>query len=233
MQTNLIKLTPEYLQNRYEFWKEQIGTTNIWNADKFKPVKLLIRKNHRDYNALFQRKFNKTNRTIEDKIIIYNKVEFFDKAYLDSLIVHEMIHQYLTQNNKAGIDPHGRPFTEMMNQINNLFSSNLNIQIRSDNPMIPLKGKGKILHYLLLILKRNDFFCCIIHPKRIQQFNLQVKTLKNLGKINAFLWAKSYDYYFNDATRCMKVLSGEVMTLNEMKTFCKEYGITKINLQIK
>lgn len=230
MQTNLIKLTPEYLQNRYEFWKEQIGTTNIWNAHKFKPVKLLIRKNHRDYNALFQRKFNKTNRTMEDKIIIYNKVEVFDKVYLDSLIVHEMIHQYLTQNNMDGMDPHGKPFTEMMNQINKHFTSKLNIQIRSDNPMIPLRGKGEILHYLLLILKETECFCCIIHHKRIQHFNLQVKTLKNLGKINDFLWAKSYDCYFNDATRCMKVLSGEVMTLNEMKTFCKEYNITKMNL---
>lgn len=230
MQSNLIKLTPEYLQKRFDFWKEQIGTTNIWNAGKFKPVKLLIRKNHRDYNALFQRKFNKTNRTIEDKIIIYNKVEAFDKIYLDSLIVHEMIHQYLTQNDLDSIDPHGKPFTEMMHQINNHFTSKLNIQIRSDNPMIPLKGKGKILHYLLLILKETECFCCIIHPKRIQHFNLQVKTLKNLGKINDFLWAKSYDYYFNDATRCMNVLSGEVMTLNEMKTFCKEYSITKMKL---
>ena len=230
MQTNLIKLTPEYLQNRYEFWKEQIGTTNIWNAEKFKPVKLIIRKNHREYNALFQRKLHKTDRTFEDKIIIYNKVEVFDKVYLDSLIVHEMIHQYLTQNNIDSRDPHGKPFTEMMSQINLHFPSKLNIQVRSDNPMIPLTGKGKILHYLLLILKRKECFCCIIHPKRIQQFNLQVKTLKNLGKINAFLWAKSYDYYFKDASRCMKVLSGEVMTLNEMKTFCKEYNITKMNL---
>ncbi|MCH5226412.1 MAG: SprT-like domain-containing protein [Muribaculaceae bacterium] len=233
MQSNLIKLTPEYLQKRYEFWKEQIGKNNIWNADKFKPVKLIIRKNHKDYNALFQRKFNKSNRTIEDKIIIYNKVEVFDKVYLDSLIVHEMIHQYLTQNKMDDQNPHGKPFIEMMSQINIHFPSKLNIQVRSDNPMIPLKGKGKILHYLLLILKKTQYFCCVIHPKRINEFNLKVKSLKNNGRIKDYLWAQSFDCYFNDFTRCMKVLAGEVMTLQEMKTFCKEYSITKMNLHIK
>ena len=94
MQSNLVKLTPQYLRNRHEFWKEEIGKVGIWDSNKFMPIKLIIRKNHRRYNALFQRRRNLRNNTFEDKIVVYNKVESFEIKFLDSLIVHEMIHQY-------------------------------------------------------------------------------------------------------------------------------------------
>lgn len=225
MKSNLVKLTPQYLRIRHEFWKEEIGKVGIWDSNKFMPIKLIIRKNHRRYNALFQRRRNLRNNTVEDKIVVYNKVESFEIKFLDSLIVHEMIHQYLTQNDLGSQSPHGLQFRDMMNKINEKFKGQLNIQIRSNNPTIPSKGEGESIHNILLVFKNNQCYCCVIHPKRILKFDKIIKDLKRKGKIKDFKWAQSKDFYFNDFSRCMKVLSGRVFPLNAIQQFCQEYKV--------
>lgn len=227
-----MKLSLDYLRTRHEFWKRTIGDAEIWNPSLFQSVTLKIRKNHREYNALFHRRWSSKMKRIEDSIIIYNKVEDFDSVYLDSLLVHEMIHQYLIQNKLGEKRPHGKTFKEMMDKINSAFPGQLNIQVKSSNPNVSKIGSGPINHTLLMIVKEKFGYCCVIHPKKIAKFNDIARTLKNRKQIKNYSWAQSNDCYFNNFSRCMKVLHGEVITLTNFKEYCSLHNITGKEISI-
>lgn len=226
----MMKLTLEYIQERHRFWKEEIAMAGIWNASLFQDVKLIIRKNHRNYNALFQRAYVRRSnvRHREDRIIIYNKTEEFEEKYLNSLIVHEMIHQYLLQSGKTGIRPHGKEFKELMNQINETFPDRLEIKIRSNNPSLPSQGEGDTLHHILLLWTSQLCYCCVINPSKLEFFQRKVARDKKKGLILDYEWKVSTDYYFRQFSRCTKVLSGKSMPHDEVEDYCKVYHVRKI-----
>ena len=227
-----MKLTFEYLKERHAFWKEEIGKAGIWNPQKFKTIKLEIRKKSKTYNALFQRKWikRKIRHRAIDSLIIYNNVEDFDPEYLDGLIVHEMIHQYIFQNNIKDTSTHGIIFQDFMKKINDQFCGKLEINISDYNPTLPTEGPGETVFNLLLILQKNNWFCCVVRPGKIKHFHNHVLTLKRNQKVKDFGWLQSNDIYFNQYPQCTKYLHGKRLPHKDMIVFLKRYNAQKSRL---
>ncbi|MCH5242182.1 MAG: SprT-like domain-containing protein [Muribaculaceae bacterium] len=223
-----MKLEIEYLRERHHYWIYRIGERGIWNPLLFEPVQLVIRKDCRSYNALFHRKvkIKKGVKETTDKIIIYNKVEDFDPKFLDTILVHEMIHQYIFQSEQKDTSTHGRLFKYYMNRINKEFEGELNINIRDRNPAVKLKGPGDKLHTLLLI-QYNDgnWFCAVVMPTRVDYFERMLKQNMKIWKMKTYQWAQSNDVYFNQYSRCTKVLHGIKKSEKEMSVFINELNI--------
>lgn len=226
-----MKLSLPYLYERHEHWKGRIAAAGVWDSELFLPVEIKIRKNHRRYNAVFQRKIKiiKGSKQISDSIVIYNKVEDFDETFIDNIIVHEMIHQFIIQNNLKDTSAHGRLFKGLMNRINSLFPAELSIKVRDLNPDMPLKGKGIEAHRLLLI-EFNDgkWICAVVMPSKIVFFENLIKKNKKIWGVKSYEWAVSYDVFFSRFTRCSSRLHGVTKTPVEMAMFREEYGIATV-----
>lgn len=225
-----MKLSLEYLKERHNYWREEIGRAGIWDPGLFKNVEFEIRGAHRRYNAAFQRKFIVTFNTkkYHDRIIIYNGKIDFEIGFLDSVLIHEMIHQYIIQCDLQDSSTHGKIFKDFMKKINHVFEGRLQVNIKDNNPSIPQYGQGKESHHLLLISMENLWYCCLIHPAKLKEFNKQVKSLKKAGKISDYVWYQSNDISFNRRTRCLKHLKGEKLTNTEIKDFLKKVNAYKL-----
>lgn len=224
-----MKLSLPYLYDRHRYWLERIGEAGIWDVSLFRPVHIFIRPACKSYNALFTRRIKMKNgkREILDRIFIYNKSEEFDPKYLDSLIVHETIHQYIIQNQLKDTSTHGRLFRSFMKKINESFAPDLQIKISDRNPDMKLKGPGVKTHSLLLLnLSTGQSYCCIVNPGKKEYFHNQLQKHAGKWKVKSYCWAKSKDVYFNQFTRCTKSLHGIRMDHDKLSYFCLEYGVT-------
>ena len=225
-----MKLSLDYLNQRHLFWKNEIGETGIWDPDLFQDVLIQIKPKSKTYNGVFSRRWvtKKGVRMLVDKIFIYNNVEDFDQKFLDSVLVHEMIHQYIFQNKIKDTSTHGRIFKGYMARINEAFPEHLKINLKDHNPSIPLKGAGIKIHHLLFSFTDKDFYCCLIHPSKLQEFEKMAKRFKREGRIKKYEWAKSNDVCFDRYVRCTRTLHGIKKPLSELSAFCKEYNITTL-----
>lgn len=223
-----MKLSIDYLNQRHEYWIHRIGETGIWNPLCFQPVNIILRKNSRSYHGMFQRRIKTClgKKNITDKIIIYNKAEDFDHHFIDSVLVHEMIHQYIFQNNLKDNRSHGPLFRGFMKRINDTFPGELKINIRDRNPVIPVKGPGTTVHKLLLLeYTDGNYFLAVIHPSRLDFMEGLVKRNMKLWKFKSYHWAESNDVYFSRYRRCMRSLHGIRKSSEDLAAFCNEYNI--------
>lgn len=135
-----MELTVEYLRQRHAYWIERLADAGIWEADKFKPVELVVRERCKSYVGLFHRKWIKVNvrRRLRDRIIIYRKSADMTVKEIDDTLVHEMIHQYIFQNDLPDSSTHDRLFKDFMQRINAAFPQELKISIYGESPI--LKG---------------------------------------------------------------------------------------------
>ena len=225
-----MKLELNYLRERHELWKREIGEAGIWDAALFQPVEIRIRPKCKSYNGIFSRKWTvkKGERLITDRIFIYNNASDFDPIFIDSVLVHEMIHQYIIQNNIKDSSTHGKLFKDFMVKINSTFPDQLKIRLKDHNPAIPLKGPGLTIHNIILSWTDKDFYCFIIHPKRLSDFDKRIKRYKKTGVVKGFTWAQSVDVHFDNYVRCTKTLHGIKKPLRDMMSFCKEFNVIEI-----
>lgn len=226
-----MKLCLEYLKERHTYWIEEIGKTRIWSPSKFLPVTIVIRRQHRRYNGLFHRRWIKGDkeRTLVDKIIIYNNSDDFEPVFLDSVLVHEMIHQYIIQNGIKDTRTHGKVFKDFMEKINMAFAGRLLISTKAHNPSIPTSGLGETSHVLLLIYKTDEAYCCVINSRKIIEFDNMVSRNKKRWKIKDFRWAISNDIYFNSFRRCTRALHGIKISLQNLESFYRKYNVELVN----
>lgn len=226
-----MKLSIEYLNQRHDYWKWRIGDKGIWNPLCFLPVTMVIRKDCRSYNGMFQRKIvtKGKNREVTDKIIIYNKVEDFNECFLDSVLVHEMIHQYIIQNEIKDTRSHGRIFKGYMNMINRIFPDELKINVKGRNPGVAQQGPGEKLHTILL-MEYNDgtWFLAVVNSSKKDYFEGLLKKWRRKWGIRNYYWAQSGDVYFNNFRRCTRVLHGLKKSREEMTSFCTRYKVILI-----
>lgn len=206
-----MKLNLDHLKERHNYWKNEIGKVGIWNPDLFSDVEIKIRKNHRKYNALFQRRvfLREGMKVVKDKIVVYNRVEDFQPAFIDSVLVHEMIHQYIIQTNQKDSSTHGKLFKGFMNAINRTFKGTLEIKIKDSNPNELKSGPGDTVHKILTLhfLDGRSLYC-VIMPGRETYFERMVKTNRKYWRLKSYDWRESNDVYFNRLTRCSKRLHG-------------------------
>lgn len=224
-----MELSVDYLEKRHRYWIERIAAASIWDAAKFRPVKMIVRKYSSSYDGLFHRKVIKLNgvTATEDRIIIYQQYPDISEREIDDTLVHEMIHQYIFQNNLNDSSAHGRLFKEYMRQINAVFHDELNVTVCS--VMQGRTGPGAIQHKLLLVRKGNgDCYCCRITPGKVDFFLQYIESHKSKSNIKDYLLCESNDRYFDSFTACRTLLSGVRMTLTQLKTLCEAYNVTRI-----
>lgn len=227
-----MKLSEGYLLQRHDFWKDEIAKTGIWKSELFQPVSIRIRPKCKRYNGMFSRKWilKDGKKIVEDRISIYRNSEDFDPIFLDSLLVHEMIHQYIYQNGLKDTSTHGRLFKSFKDRINESFRGRLNINISDHNPMVPLKGPGTTMHRLVLSWNDKDCYCCVINPSRLREFDRMLKRFKKTGTVKDYFWALSNDVHFDRYVRCTKTLHGIKKPMSEMISFCRQYNVMKAPL---
>lgn len=176
---------------------------------------------------MFKRRWVRGNKrnTITDKIIIYRNVEEFNEVFLDSILVHELIHQYIMQNDIKDTSSHGRIFRHMMGRINAAFPDRLNIRIRDNNPDIPREGEGQHNHILLILKTATHFYCCAIYPGRIPDIEKIVKIRSKNWRLTEYFWATSSDRHFDRFVKCMKAIHGEKRLLPTLDEYMAKYNI--------
>ena len=225
-----MQLSLESLKQRYDFWKEEIGNAGIWDANLFQNVEIVVRPKSKRYNGLFSRKWllRGGKRVRTDRIFIYRNSEDFDPVFLDSILVHEMIHQYILQNKLRDTSTHGRLFRTFMNRINTRYPNELNIHISALNPSVALKGPGSNLHYLALLYTDKHFYCCVINPKKVANFDPIIKKYLKNGVLKGYDRAVSNDVMFDRFVKCTKTLHGLKKKLDNLNTFLETHQITII-----
>lgn len=222
-----MKLTIEDLKRRHEFWRLEIGKTGIWEASKFKPVEFLIRKSCKSYHGMFQRRWKKGDKknTLRDRIVIYCDSDKFDDRFVNSVLVHEMIHQYIIQNDMPDTSSHGYLFKTMMTAINNLYKEHLEIKIRGESMISPESKAGDKYYTLLIMEEADSFFCGVVSQSRVSYFNRLIKNHFEAMKLRSFSWALSNDVFFSHFRRSTMKLTGVRRPLGELETFIKEHLI--------
>lgn len=222
-----MKLTLEFLKARHDFWKRSIGEAGIWEENKFSDVVIKLRPRSKNYNGLFSRRVRviKGVKKQEDRIFIYKNSEEFDPVFLDSVLVHEMIHQYICQCGIKDTSVHGKIFKLFMGRINSAFPGQLKINIKDHNPHVPLRGEGDTEHLLMMIHSARDIYFCVINPSAKNSIEALAKRFLKTGKIKNFTWASSRDNYFSGFSRCTRALHGIKVSLSEKDNFMSEYGV--------
>lgn len=227
-----MKLSLDYLKTRHDYWKYEIGEKRIWNPLLFKDITIQIRPKSKSYNGMFCRKrlLVKGKRIPVDRIFIYKNSEDFNPVFLDSVLVHEMIHQYIFQTKTKDTSTHGKIFRSFMAKINLEFKDRLNIRVSDHNPSVPLKGPGKNNHLLALSWTDKDCYCCVVNPSKFKFFDQVLKKYKSSGTVKGYIWAQSNDVHFDRYVRCTKTLHGIKNPILQMTDFCKKYNITRFPL---
>lgn len=227
-----MKITVEYLKQRHAYWIEKLDRAGICEADKFNKVEIIVRKHCRSYEGLFHRKWVKVNvrRRVRDRIIIYQQPVEMSVKDIDDTLVHEMIHQYIIQNNLPDTSTHGNLFRDFMQRINAAFPDELGISIIGKELHV-MKGPGTKTHKLILVwMKNGECWCCKIMTSRFPLFINYMKRITSSPETNIkdYLFCESNDMYFDDLRECRKYLHGIPMSLPELRDLCKECNIKRI-----
>ncbi|MCH5224557.1 MAG: SprT-like domain-containing protein [Muribaculaceae bacterium] len=227
-----MRLSAEYLRERHEHWKRRIGDAGIWDAAKFRDVRLVVRPRCKSYNGLFIRRYltELGQRKLIDRIFIYEKGPDFDPRFVDNILVHEMIHQYIIQNRLKDTSTHGTLFRSFMNKINGSFTGELKINISDRSPETTSKPERPKIHLLLILHREDGFsFCCIVNPGKQSSFENLLKNNARAWHIKEYFWARSKDPIFNHYSRCTKTLHGIKKRRGLIEEFCHIHGVEKFS----
>lgn len=219
-------LTLEYLRDRHTFWIDRIAGAGIWEAERFAPVELSIRPVAKRYHALFRRKCRVAGKRskISDAIVIYRQGVDTTIPEADSLLVHEMIHQYIAQNSIRDTSPHGKIFRAYMTAINKAFPRELRITVSS--AVLRQTGRGPVARPLLIIQRREDeYYLCLLEKSKRDFFMQQARRMKSNGEIIDAWLCESDDRYFDTVGACRTVLHGRRFTAEQLNAFCIRYNI--------
>ncbi len=158
-----------------------------------------------------------------DHIIIYQNHCDLSYKDIDNTLVHEMIHQYIIQND-LDTRPHGKIFKAFMKRINEAFRDELNITVTA--PYRNVRGPGLSMHKLVLIRKENNVcYCCKINPNKVETFKRELDKNQVKWHIQDYLFCESMDKYFDSFSTCRERLHGKRMSLSQLKALCGECKI--------
>ncbi len=219
-------LTEKFLLLRHKYWMERIGEAGIWDAEKFKPVMFIVRKRSKSYDGLFCRKWVKKGEReeLQDSIIMYQQYPDLSQQEIDDTLVHEMIHQYIYQNNIIDSSTHGKVFLNFMRRINDSFPNELNLRVSGG--IKEWSGEGDTLHKLIIVHHDSGLcHCCKVNPNKSDVFMRLIGEHKNDWKVRSYELCESKDRYFDSFTACTHRLHGVRMTEKELAVFRRKCGV--------
>ncbi len=222
-------MTEGYLQLRHKYWRERIGKIGIWDTDKFKPVAFIVRKRSKTYDGLFCRKWVKvgSKKELQDSIVMYQQYPDLTQPEIDDTLVHEMIHQYIYQNNINDSNTHGKVFRELMERINEVFPHELNLRVSGG--IKESCGEGDILHKLIIVYHDGGLcHCCKVNPGKSDMFMRLIREHKDKWKVRRYELCESYDRYFDSFTACTRRLHGIRMNEEELAMLCRNMNIKRV-----
>lgn len=221
-----MELSYGYLKGRHSYWRERIGDAGIWDADEFRPVRFIVRNRSKTYDGLFCRKrvIMDSREEWEDHIIIYQQYADISAREIDDTLVHEMVHQYIYQNNIKDSSTHGRVFREFMHRINESFKNELKLMVSGG--IKERRGPGDTLHRLILVyIETSVCLCCKVNPNKTETFLKLLRQHKDKWKIRKHMLCESNDMYFDSFTSCTHRLHGVRMSQDELSALFKQCHI--------
>lgn len=221
-------ITTEYLYERHRYWAERIGCIGIWDDRKFKPVTIILRPPLKSWLGKFQREVTRSRwlkrKKIIDRIFICQPRDGMTTRQIDEILIHEMIHQYIIQNNIQDTAPHGEIFKQFQNRINLWFRNELKIRI--SYRITPVKKPGNQIHTLILIYSpKRDWFFCRIKPHKIDWFINYIEENRQALNILTYQVCESDNTYFESLPACLKCLRGRPTFHGDILRFRKEYNV--------
>lgn len=217
-------LTIKYLQERHQYWAQQLFDTKIFDI-KVKLIPLEIHYGVKTYNGVFRWRGD------SEKIILYPPVADIDEKWVDNVLVHEMIHQYIHDMKIIVKSSHGNTFKALMYAINRTFK-NLNISVTEDRTKYLPNEEGNELHTLCVLRFSDVLFICKVKSNKVSYFNNLILSNKMRWKspLEAFGWYQSKHNLFANQRASQTRLSGKVFEKNSLPELIEKYKLQKINV---
>lgn len=225
--------TVEYLHERHAYWLQRLARLKVWEESGFKDVRIIVRPRSRCYNGMFQHTYVKGRNGgpghYEDRIIFYHNAPDLDPVFIDSVLVHEMIHQYLYHAGLHDDRSHGTRFRRLMKKINDTCPGELRITVTAPNPQSMLSGPGDRMSVLLILVFKKYFYCCRVSMKHAESIRNIVNTRILPGSdAQSVGWYMSDDIYFNSLRQCRSRLSGIRLPVAELDGFLSRYNLQRL-----
>ncbi len=221
-----MQVTVEYLEERHAYWRRRVGVAGIWDAGRFRPVRMVVKRKSKSYEGMFRRKTVRRGLrvTVSDEIILYDQGPDATVREIDETLVHEMIHQYIIQNDLPDTRTHGRVFQRYMGLINAAFPGELEISVRGMAKR--QSGPGETVHYLLILrMERGDNYVCVVNPKKIGEFVRMVERDRRRMGVRDVVLAVSDDRYFETFSRCTTWVHGLRIPESGLAAFIRDYRL--------
>lgn len=218
----------KYISERHRFWVDEIGRVGIWNPAVFSDITLSIRPKSKTCGGKFLRRSVVVGGTVRylDRIFIYRNSPDMTEKDVDSVLVHEMLHQYIVQGGISDSSAHGHVFRTLADRINTTFAGRLNITVRGSRTFASGPGTK---HYVLLVLKRGaNVYCCVVCRTRVGWFRNYIARNYKAMKIDRLSWCLSNDMHFESFRQCRTSLHGEKVPAAEFDAYCRKYSLKHI-----
>ena len=222
--TDMINLTVQFMRERHQYWAKKLFEEKIFKTI-LPQINFEIKYSVKSFNGKFKVRIN-SGKAIQT-IILYPTTSTPTLYWIDSILVHEMIHQYIYHQQIKDTSSHGRYFKYFMNSINLLFDHMLKINVST--PVIRQQGKSNYISIFILLRFSDKFFLCKIKPSKIDYFNTLIlgKKIDFKWPLVTYGWYTSNDIYFKDSRECTSRLSGSVFPNYRFEEIIEKYNLKK------
>lgn len=233
-------LTAEYIASRHALWLKRIAAAGVWNAEGMDRVNFKVKPAARTLNGKFVRRIERQRNpfrrpVVSDTIIIYANPWLDSELKIDSVMVHEMIHQYIAVSRQRDTSSHGRLFRAYMAELNSRFAGELDLHVSTRAQLSPdmmALRKSQEPYILTIVADDRYFYCCRVMKSAIKDIHQLLKRLRSGGKITDYSWFVSTDPRFATLSACRTRLHGLRHPLSELSTFISTHSLTDITAQI-
>ncbi len=225
-ETKYIRLTNSWLQERHSYWSQKLVELNIFQKE-LNNVLFEIKYHVKSYNGMFR------IRNGVSKIIIYppNTGEV-NQQFVDNVLVHEMIHQYIHENKLHDSSSHGAIFRKYMNAINYAnIGVTINISTNSQK-FVNTNICSYETHKILVLKFSRTFFLCKVKSTKVDYFTELILNHKIQWKepLVGFGWYKTTNAMFNNYQTCVSKLHGAVYLNDEWNAMFEKLKLTKFEV---
>lgn len=113
-----------------------------------------------------------------------------------NVLLHEMIHYYISYKGICDTSPHGKVFCQIMHKLNQTYGWEIHVSSRC-KAMIPAAKTNKKRSYLILFTEVDNRGCylSVVHP---HYFGTLAQSLSRIPAVKKYCWYTSSDSYFSD-----------------------------------